>query len=211
MDMLGNLGQIVGNFFQGGGGKLLESGLTGAGLIGNLLTQKQRSDELSYLQNQQKQLQDPTALAKQVAAATQPLNTGLVQGVENQVQGSLAEQGLSQAPGIQAAVLSQALAPFEQQNQQTALQLVLQRLGLPLSYASTYLQGLPQPANLSPLLALLQSKPGTGGYQNYGPSMAQLLQQPPSYQNYGPFQSAADVSPNLFDANLPDITAGVSA
>lgn len=134
---------------------LLEGGMAGAGLIGNILNEKARSDELGYLKNQQKQLQDPTALAKQVVAATQPLSQGLIQGVENTVSGSLAEQGLSQAPGIQAATLSQALAPFYQQNQNTALQLVMRRLGLPMEYAQTYLAGLPQNSNLSPLLALL--------------------------------------------------------
>ncbi len=136
--------------------KALTLGTTGMGVVGNILNQKARSDELGYLKNQQKILSDPTAMAKQVAAATQPLNTGLVQGVENQVQGTLAEQGLAQAPGIQAAVLSQALAPYYQQNQNTALQLVMERLGLPLQYASTYLSGLPQNSNLAPLMALLQ-------------------------------------------------------
>src|ERR1700687_2418714 len=49
----------------------------------------------------------------------------------------------------------QALAPFEQQNQNTALQLVMERLGLPIQYANAYLQGLPKSSNMSPLLALL--------------------------------------------------------
>jgi hypothetical protein len=141
--------------------KVAEIGMAGAGTIGNIATEKARSDELGYLKGQQKAIPDATTLSKEVAAATQPLNTGLVQGVENQVSGSLAEQGLSQAPGIQAAVLSQALAPYVQQNQQTALQLVMQRLGLPLSYASTYLGGLPNNSNISPLLALLSKSFGT--------------------------------------------------
>jgi hypothetical protein len=134
--------------------KPVSAGLAGAGLIGNLITQKQRSDELSYIQNQQKALQDPTKLAAQVAAATQPLDRALTESVGNVVSGNLAEQGLSQAPGIQAQALAQGLAPFQQQNQQTALQLVLERLGLPVQLAYTYLQGLPQQVGLAPLLAL---------------------------------------------------------
>lgn len=156
---------------------IAEGGMAGAGLIGNILNEKQRSDQISALNKQEKNLPDPTALAKQVAAATQPLNMGLVQGVENQVQGSLASQGLSQAPGIQASVLSQSLAPYEQQNQSTALQLVMQRLGLPLEYAATILGGLPKDTNLAPLLALLQKGSGTGGPTPSGPSpdLATLL------------------------------------
>ena len=164
MEALGS----IGDFFSSGAGasllKLAEVGMSGAGTVGNLLNNKARSDELSYVKQQQKALADPTTLAKEVSAATQPLNQGLIQGVENTVGSNLAEQGLSQAPGIQASVLAQALAPFQQQNQQTALQLVLQRLGLPLSYASTYLSGLPQNSNIAPLLALLQ-KPVPGGAQ----------------------------------------------
>src|ERR1700741_2348097 len=75
----------------------------------------------------------------EVRAATQPLSLGLVQDVTSQVSGTLAERGLSQAPGIQATELATALAPYQQQNQQTALQLVLTRLGLPLEYAKTIL------------------------------------------------------------------------
>ncbi len=136
--------------------KPAEAGLAGAGLVGNIMNEKSRSDELNYLKKQQDSAPNATELSKQVAAATQPLNQGLVQGVENQVQGSLAEQGLSQAPGIQASVLAQSLAPAQQQNQNTALQLVLKRLGLPEEYGQILLGGQAPNANLAPLLALLQ-------------------------------------------------------
>jgi hypothetical protein len=165
--------QSIGQFFSSPGGKGLESlasiGATGAGLAGNLATEHARNQELNYLKQQQAQLQDPTKLASEVAAATQPLNRSLVQSVGNQVSGTLAEQGLAEAPGIQATVLSQALAPYEQQNQQTALQLVLQRLGLPLSYAQTLLQGLPPNVNLAPLMALL-NRPGVPTGTNANPT-----------------------------------------
>ena len=168
MEALGSLTQ----FLSSGAGsslfKIGELGLTGAGLAGNISAEKQQQDAYNLAKKQEQTLPDPTALAKQVSAATQPLNAGLVQGVENTVSGNLAEQGLSQAPGIQAATLAQALAPFEQQNQQQALQLVLTRLGLPLSYIQTMLANQPKQTNLSPLLALLtrQNNPsptGTGG------------------------------------------------
>ena len=175
-DALANIGSFFSSDSGGGLLKALEAGMGGAGLIGNILNEKARSDQLGALTNAEKHLPDPTALAKQVAAATAPLNTGLVQGVENQVQGSLASQGLAQAPGIQASVLSQSLAPFEQQNQSTALQLVMQRLGLPLEYASTILAGLPKDTNLAPLLALLQNKgTGTPGATGPTPNLPTLL------------------------------------
>ncbi len=175
--ILANVGQFFGSDAGGGLLKATEAGLGGAGLIGNILNEKARSDQISALTKQEKNLPDATALAKQVAAATQPLNMGLVQGVENTVQGTLASQGLSQAPGIQASVLSQSLAPYEQQNQSTALELVMRRLGLPLEYASTILGGLPKDTNLAPLLALLQKGSGTGNPSPSGstPDLATLL------------------------------------
>ena len=141
--------------------KIGEVGMAGSGLVGNIMNERQRSQQLNYATNAEKTLQDPTALAKQVSAATQPLNSGLVQGIENTVSGNLAEQGLSQAPGIQASTLAQSLAPFQQQNQNTALQLVLTRLGLPLQYVNSILGNMPQQTNLSPLLALIQRNNAT--------------------------------------------------
>jgi len=136
---------------------LLSLGSSGAGIIGNIGTDIQRQQQINKLNA----LDNPATLSKEVAEATQPLNSGLVQSVTNQVSGNLAEQGLSQAPGIQATELAQALAPFQQQNQNTAMQLVLQQLGIPLSI----IQSLPQNSNLSPLFALLmrQNNPGGGG------------------------------------------------
>lgn len=175
MDTIAQLGKFLESPAGGSLLKVGELGLSGAGLVGNILNEKQRSDQLSALTKQEKNLPDPTALAKQVALATQPLNTGLVQGVENSVQGSLASQGLAEAPGIQAAVLSQALAPYQQQNQSTALQLVMQRLGLPLQYAQTILGGLPPNTNLAPLLALLQKGSGTSAPSGSAPNLMTLL------------------------------------
>jgi hypothetical protein len=190
--------QSVGNFFGSSGGKgltsLAELGATGAGLFGNISAERQKAQELDYLKKQQNAIGDPTKLAQEVAAATQPLNRALVQDVGNQVSGTLAEQGLSQAPGIQAATLAQALAPAEQQNQATALQLVLKRLGLPIEYAQALLQNNPQQTNLSPLLALLQ-KGGSFGGATSGANPAALMQL---------FQSAQMPNQQTTQSQLPD-------
>lgn len=160
--------QQLGQFFSSGAGTGLKDlatiGSAGAGLFGNISAERQRSQELNNLKQQQAQAeQTPAQLAAQVSSATAPLNSALVSSVGNQVSGTLAEQGLSQAPGIQAQALAQGLAPFEQQNQATALQLVMKRLGLPVEYAQTLLAGNPGQVNLAPLLALLGKAGGSTG------------------------------------------------
>jgi hypothetical protein len=172
MDALQKLGQFFSSTAGQGVTKLGELGATGAGLFGNISAERQKAQEMDYLKKQQNAIGDPTKLAAEVAAATQPINRGLVQSVGNQVSGTLAEEGLSQAPGIQASVLSQSLAPFEQQNQATALQLVMKRLGLPIEYADALLRNNPGQTNLTPLLALLQKGAGTPGSTPGGSAFA---------------------------------------
>lgn len=185
MDALTQLGTL----FSSGAGKGIataaELGTAGAGAVGNILNNKERSDDLSALKKQEALMQDPTKIAAMVKAQTQPLNQGLVQAVGNQVSGTLAEQGLSQAPGIQGTVLAQALAPAELQNQQNALQLVMKQMGLPVEYAQTLLAGLPPNTNLAPLLALLQQQgkggaAGGAGTPNIAAIMNLIRQQPSS-------------------------------
>ena len=177
MDALGALG----SFFASPGGKGIESlaslGLTGAGLAGNLSAEHQQQQELNYLKQQQGAIPDATTLAADVSKATLPLNRGLTETLTNNVQGTLAESGLSQAPGILATSLTQAEAPFIQKNQATALQLVLERLGIPIQYAQAILGNKAQPNNLAPLLAML-SRTGTPGSPTAGapsPSIQQML------------------------------------
>jgi hypothetical protein len=157
----------IGRFLSSGAGQGLlgvgELGTAGAGLLGNILNERMRSQQLSQLASAEKTLNNPTQLAAEVSSATQPLNASLVSAVTNAVNANQAESGLSEAPGLTAQAISSAVAPYEQQNQSTALQLVMERLGLPLQYASTILSGLPGMANLAPILALLQKNFGGGG------------------------------------------------
>jgi hypothetical protein len=148
-ELIGN----IGSFFSGPTGKgistLAELGATGAGLAGNLSADRQRSEAAALAQKNANLT--PQQLAQMVSGAQQPLNAALVQAVTGNVNANLAEQGLSQAPGLIATAESQALAPFQQNNQQAALQLVLQKLGLPAEFART----IPPNSNLAPLLAML--------------------------------------------------------
>jgi hypothetical protein len=134
----------------------------GSSLVGNILNSITRGNAISTLEKDESM--SPSALAQKVAGATAPLNANLVQAVNNSVQGDMAQRGLSQAPGIFAAEEEQSLAPFEQQNQQTALNLILSQLGIP----AEILQGASGSSDpMSSLLMLMLGKnfmnPSAGG------------------------------------------------
>jgi hypothetical protein len=160
-------------------GEVAGLGATGAGLIGNLAADHQRS--IAAKEAQANANLSPQALGNEVTAATAPLNASLVQAVTGATNANLAEQGLSEAPGLIAQATTQGLAPYAQQNQQNALQLVMRKLGLPAEFAAT----IPQNAQLAPLLAMLMksfSAPGAtppapgGGGGFTGASQPNLLQ-----------------------------------
>ena len=159
----------VGSFFSTPSGKGIETlaglGSAGAGLYGNISADQQRQQALN--QAKANAALTPQQLGTMVSGATAPLNANLVQAVTGATNANLAEQGLSQAPGLIAQATAQGLAPFEQQNQQTALQLVLQKLGLPAHFASL----IPPNTNMSQLLALLM-RGNTPGATPAAPSAA---------------------------------------
>lgn len=147
----GLLGTILGTPGAGGQGGTpgLAGGLTGLmGAISQFslaAKQKQALDRsLWYAKN-------PGAISQLQQQFTQPLSQGLVKGTENVVNASLAEQGLSQAPGQQSQVLAQALAPYQQQEQQMALTEALKAIGLPAE-ALQSLQGIMNPQQLAMML-----------------------------------------------------------
>ncbi len=158
-EVFSSLGKIFTNpaTASGGGGgfnwgNLLKTGLGGFGLIGNIMAQNKQNSALNRIDMYQKH---PELAAAKISSLTQPLNAGLVSGVGNEVQGYLAERGLSQSPNITAGVLGQQLAPYMQQNQMTAEQL-FQNL---LNPAGAKYQ---QPANLSSLFSLFNKPAMTG-------------------------------------------------
>ncbi len=178
--MPGVMGSI-GNFFSNGGGQAISAGLGGVGEIGNILNGVARNKQINELTSQEKANANltPEQLSGMVAKATQPLNQNLIQTVDNSVQADVASRGLAEAPGIFAATESQALAPFEQQNQQTALQLIMQKLGLPIQYANAIIGALPQNSNISPILMAMMrqnnnSSSGSGS-SNLPPNWLDLI------------------------------------
>src|SRR5229473_394004 len=157
----GSLDAILKSVLSGGGDtaaspnwmKALLGGLFGAGEVGNVIEERKRAQYQSLLMDL---INHPEKLTAMVLKAQRPLDNSLVQSINNRVQGDLAERGLSQAPGIFAASEAQALAPFQQQNQQTALQQVLASLGLP---GGTF----KDPQNMTPALMAFLRSFGTGG------------------------------------------------
>jgi len=191
-EMLGNVAQ----FFSSPAAKALSEiagvGATGAGLVGNLLADRQRSQAAAAAKRNMDLT--PAQLGLQVQQATQPLNAALVQAVERNVNANLAEQGLSEAPGLIASATSQGLAPYAQQNEQAALQLVMQRLGLPAEFART----IPQNAQLGPLIALLMKGMNIPGTPTATPS---------AFPTTGPTYDQAGITPG-YDTTSPYDTQG---
>lgn len=191
----------VAGFFSSGAGKGLETlaglGATGAGLAGNLSADAQRA--AAAKQAQANMNLTPQQLAAQVSSATQPLNANLVQAITGNVNANMAEQGLSQAPGLQAEAIVQALAGPEQQNQNTAMQLVMQKLGLPAEFLKT----IPPNTNMSQLLVMLMkgggNAPTAAGIFNptTGPTYTQAgLPDPSTLQTQGTYDFGGLIPPD---------------
>lgn len=137
---------------------ILGIGAGGAGAIGNIMSMIQQGQQYSKLKSFENMT--PQQLSARVAAGTQPLSAGLKQAVTNSVQGADAERGLATSPGIFNADLSQSLAPFVQQNQQTALQMLMAQMGLPVQ-ASSLLRQQPLGNSMAGIMKYLQPQQST--------------------------------------------------
>lgn len=114
------------------------------GIVGDIMGGVTKGHQVGGLEEAQKKFANlsPEQLSAMVTKATAPLSEGLVQTVGNRVQADMAGRGLAEAPGIFAATESQALAPYELEQRQMALQLVMKQLGLPIEYANAVLSAL---------------------------------------------------------------------
>lgn len=158
---------------------LLQTGLAGGGFLSNWLQNRKYNANQDYLAKLGK---DPVAMQAYMRKFQQPLSQGLTQSVGNQTQAFLGERGLSESPAISQDVLAQALAPYQQQEQQMAGNEAFQALGLIPTKA-------PNNVNLTSLLA------GLGG-KGPGPSAPAT---DPTQQNPLP-----DPTSSLFDTNSMD-------
>jgi len=123
----------VGGFLNSNSGAL--KGLataagTGANLYSGISNAKNLSDYNSTQSYVQNLVKNPTQLAAAAAKLQQPLSAGLTDQVTNQVQGQMAERGLGGSPAAMTSAITQSLAPYIQQNQSTAMQTLMNSLGL---------------------------------------------------------------------------------
>lgn len=163
MDAISNIGGAIGTGVSDATSsmptwqKILGLGSAGAGAIGNIFASNKRNQVLNQQLTDQQNLMNiannPQLLAQNIQSVERPLSNALTASVGNSVQGYLGERGLSQAPGITTEALAQGLAPFQQQQQQMAIQAYLQSLGLPAQAAARFL---PYPTS-TPLNSLFQS------------------------------------------------------
>lgn len=186
---------------------LLSLGMGGIGEIGNLTTGKKQaqaeaalqgaqSNELNWMQQYQQYLQNlsPGQINTMLSQLTQPLSANLQTAVTAPVSASLAEQGLGQSPGQMASGMALALAPYQQQEQNMAAQLLGMKLSAPLAPGQSVLQTsenlpsyFPQPTNPAGWFQLAAqtwpksgTDPGTPQYQYPGyPSFPTLPGQTP--------------------------------
>jgi hypothetical protein len=118
----------VGSFFGSSGGKAaLSGGAAGAGLIQNLLANRQAEQKQKFIENL---IQNPAKFSQYVASFEKPLQAGLTADISRQTDAYGAERGLGSSPAIMKDVLAQALAPVYQQQQNQAENTALQSLGI---------------------------------------------------------------------------------
>lgn len=113
-------------------GKIFNLGTGTLGLISNISSNRQKNKLINEYLARQRYLQSltPEQHMAGIRRFQQPLSAGLTSGVENLVQASMAERGLSQAPGIFSQVLSQALAPYLLRQQDSAQDAYFRSLGV---------------------------------------------------------------------------------
>lgn len=111
---------------------------------------------------------DPAKFNAYASKFVQPLNAGLQKGVQNQAQAYAAERGLAETPALSQEIVSQAIAPYIQQNQNQGYQTALQALGLGGGASPTDTKG-----GLTELFSGMKGLEGLG--QNF--NLAQLKSQ----------------------------------
>lgn len=156
-ELMTSIGSFVSNY-----AKPLSALATAGGAGANVYTGIQNANNASSYNSTQKYIQDlvknPQAMQKAGAAYTQPLSAGLTDSVTNQVQAQLAERGLGGSPSALTASLTQGLAPYVQQNQQTGLNALMQSLGIAGAAKPATLPSV----NLSQLMAMFKAGGSSG-------------------------------------------------
>jgi hypothetical protein len=141
----------IGSFFGSSGGKAALGGATaGTGLLQSFLANRQAEQKQDFVKNL---ITNPTKFASYVKSFDQPLQAGLTADIDRNASAFGAEHGLGSSPAVMQNVEAQALAPYLQQQQQTAEQAALQSLGIYSGSPTT------KPVDISSILKLLMSQP----------------------------------------------------
>lgn len=191
----------MGEFLSSSGGQgILKAGTAGTGFLQNLLAARQANAKQKYVEDL---LKNPAKFQALVKGAEQPLTQGLTTDIARQTDAYGAERGLGSSPAIMKDVYAQALAPYQQQEQQMAINSVLQRLGV---YAD---QPTMKPVDVSSIFKFLAmgNNPSSSGVPiaDRGVSVLQ-----PSYMpGSGPDVPAPDVAGASF--MLPDVWADTAS
>lgn len=182
----------------------------GAGAVSNFINSRKQN---SYLNNQlayQKLLmqmaKNPQMLRDRVAGFEKPLDQGLVSGVGNAVQANLAQRGLGASPSIANDVFAQALAPYQQHNQDLAVQEAFQSLGLPTQ--SGAVPQFNQPQDLAMIIKnLLDFKGGAPSPVSLPTGGPSVIPPPSNDPNVGPPTNDQGVIGNLPGGQNPDLSS----
>lgn len=161
-DALGGVMNLFGSAggSAGGANPLMSLISGGAGGVGNILANITRNNVLQQQMDLTKKYANltPAEVTSGIKGLEQPLSSGLTQGVGNVVQGEAAERGLSQSPGVFGTMLSQALGPYQLQEQQMATDAFFKQLGLPISSRPSPFGPFPQTTNTSPIWQQLAAR-----------------------------------------------------
>ncbi len=138
----------IGQFFNSGGGKALETGaVAGGGFLQNYLAQRQAEQKQKFVQDL---ITNPAKFQKFVAGFDRPLSAGLTADVARSTDAYGAERGFGSSPAIMKDVYAQALAPAVENEKNAALQAALQSLGIYSETPTT------KPTDITSLLKALQ-------------------------------------------------------
>ena len=135
---------------------------TGANIYSGIQNTEANNQALGAQKYVTSLMENPAKMTAAAAQYAQPLSAGLTSDISNQVQANLAERGLGSSPSAYTQQLTQALAPYIQQNQQTAMQQLLQTLGLAPKPTATPMM------DMSKLLASLKLPSGNSNPPSSG-------------------------------------------
>lgn len=148
----------IGSFLGSTTGKgVVGGGAAGAGLLQNFLANRQAEKKQKFVQDL---VTNPAKFSAYVSSLQKPLSKGLTTEIGRQTDAYGGERGLGSSPAIMKDVYAQALAPYEQNEQQMALHQALEGLGI---YENSPTK---KPVDMTSLLKMFM---GGGGGSKPGP------------------------------------------